>query len=235
MISGRNPWRYATTADECFSAYLHDDNFLRQVLPISKGANDILKRIFVLNPLRRISLPDLRGEILRLDSFFMSEDELAHASDFVRSAAEAYAARVPTVELGAPHVLDDETLTEDGSEDSVSSIDPDEVYAYESPDEHASVVKLVPAENAVIGHIIRSPTDFAISLCLGSRSSSSSGDGSDGPITPETYATDPAIEVPDFLEGENLDERVMIHDVPAAKSVTRTRHFGGIVQRVLAL
>ena len=54
MITGRNLWRFATADDDCFAAYLRDNNFLRQVLPISDGVNTLLKQIFTINPLRRI-------------------------------------------------------------------------------------------------------------------------------------------------------------------------------------
>ncbi|KAF9076749.1 kinase-like domain-containing protein, partial [Rhodocollybia butyracea] len=72
MIAGRNPWRQATIKDDCFSAFLFDRDFLRTVLPISAQANHILKCIFHLNPLNRISIPDLRREVLAVDTFFMS-------------------------------------------------------------------------------------------------------------------------------------------------------------------
>ncbi|KAJ3824695.1 kinase-like domain-containing protein, partial [Lentinula raphanica] len=72
MIAGRNPWRHAMTTDDCFSAFLYNRDFLRTVLPISDQANSILKRVFHLNPMNRPSIPELRREILAIDSFFMS-------------------------------------------------------------------------------------------------------------------------------------------------------------------
>jgi len=72
MISGRNPWRYATVDDQCFQAFLSDNNFLGNVLPISAEANMIIKRIFTIDPLRRISLEKLKEEIIQVRTFFKS-------------------------------------------------------------------------------------------------------------------------------------------------------------------
>lgn len=207
MISGRNPWRYATTKDECFSAYLHDNDFLRQVLPISEGANTILKRIFTLNPLCRISLMELRHEILILDTFFMSEGELAEASECVQGAAK-YTKNMPANQQDKPRILADSN--DSSSEDSETSIDSEEIYAFDSPpDDHG----FLPATASIpIPEVVHPPstcdfviTDSTSSAEQGSESSSSGGE-SDGPITPATYAFDPTIEVPDLPEGESIDQ-----------------------------
>ena len=70
MITGRSPWRYATADDECFAAYLHDNNFLHQVLPILDGINTVLKQIFAINPMHCISLLGLQHQILKLNVFY---------------------------------------------------------------------------------------------------------------------------------------------------------------------
>ncbi|EKM80146.1 hypothetical protein AGABI1DRAFT_73057 [Agaricus bisporus var. burnettii JB137-S8] len=91
MISGRNPWRYATVDDSCFQAYLLDNNFLFKVLPISAEANAIIKRIFTIDPLRRITLHQLREEITRVGTFFRTHQAPAkitrinHSIEYVES------------------------------------------------------------------------------------------------------------------------------------------------------
>ncbi|KAI0937579.1 hypothetical protein AcW1_001576 [Taiwanofungus camphoratus] len=90
MITGRNPWRKATMADECYRAYIHDPNFLQNMLPISCDANVILQQVFAANPLYRISLSHLRAMILQIDTFFMTRKEIAGANSHVRKAAETY-------------------------------------------------------------------------------------------------------------------------------------------------
>jgi len=98
MISGRNPWRYARSDDPCFHAFFKDDDFLLNVLPISEAANCLLKRIFVINPAARISLPNLRQAILEIDTFFLTEEELEHTSSQCQRNAKYYAEEVPEEE-----------------------------------------------------------------------------------------------------------------------------------------
>ncbi|KAL9559698.1 hypothetical protein MBANPS3_000268 [Mucor bainieri] len=66
---GRNPWRLASLDDETFCGFLHDPNLLLKILPISAELNKILKRIFCLDPHRRITLDELYIRIQRCTYF----------------------------------------------------------------------------------------------------------------------------------------------------------------------
>jgi len=205
MISGRNPWRYANTEDSSFSAYLQDPNFLRFVLPISQGANRILNRIFTLNPFCRITLPELRTEILKLDTFFMTKDELANAPEHVKTAANAYGARRPSFEIALSGAYDDDSPSDTDSEDSASLADSDDFYIHTRIKEFGSIDAARSGGFDVSLCQSVDIADFSIGVAS---SSGSSEEGSDGPITPETIATHPRIAVPDFPDGENLGEPV---------------------------
>jgi serine/threonine protein kinase len=215
MISGRNPWRSAVTSDKCFAQYLHNPGFFREMLPISEGACDILKRIFNLNPLSRISLQQLRKEILEIDTFFMSPEDLANSSEFVRAAAGILPASFPSAELGGPPriLVNDATIFDDELDYSSSEgpLDSEEVYEYESPDENGPIPSPSRTRSLLGQDSILDPFSARSLYTMGSISLASVD--STGPITPETYAVDPNIEVPDLPEGENLDESVVCHPV----------------------
>ncbi|RPD82717.1 kinase-like protein, partial [Lentinus tigrinus ALCF2SS1-7] len=70
MISSRNPWQKAIWKDKDYTRYVNDQNYLYEMMPISKEAHAVLQRIFTINPLRRISLPKLRKAIVNLTTFF---------------------------------------------------------------------------------------------------------------------------------------------------------------------
>lgn len=74
MISNRHPWHVAKSTDDCFQAYMNNPDWLRQMLPISHTASSIIRRIFVVDPSSRITLPELRREILGADTFFRDHD-----------------------------------------------------------------------------------------------------------------------------------------------------------------
>ncbi|KAG5342513.1 hypothetical protein C0989_000641 [Termitomyces sp. Mn162] len=201
MISGRNPWRYATAKDDCFAAYLHNRDFLRQVLPISHGANSILKRIFRINPLSRITLKELRHEILTVDTFFMTEEEIACANSTVRAAARTYS---ESKDHDAQGVVAQNATVFEYSDQTDSSLSSDEVYAFDSPPAEDGPPPTGPTTFLTVpGADVNSGSASSGSRTLGS---TNSGSDSDGPITPATHAIDPAVEVPDLPDGQTLDQ-----------------------------
>jgi serine/threonine protein kinase len=172
MISGRNPWRKATTQDESFTAYLHDNNSLQQTLPISDGAITILKRIFTLNPLSRISLPELRDEILKLDTFFLPEEP-----------------GTPINKDNLP-VHHNQHNPEDLPPMNIDSLPNSEEYYYFSPE-----VDVFEADSLSSWTVSTEP-----SVLVADSGSVNSGQEAEGPITPVTKAIDPETEVPDLGE-----------------------------------
>ncbi|KAI8369168.1 kinase-like domain-containing protein [Choanephora cucurbitarum] len=64
LATGRNPWQQASLRDETFRKYLANPaDFLLSILPISRELNSILKRIFCVDPIHRITLEQLRKKI----------------------------------------------------------------------------------------------------------------------------------------------------------------------------
>ncbi|OCF72626.1 RAN protein kinase [Kwoniella mangroviensis CBS 8886] len=96
LTCGRNPWRQACPNDETFRAYVHNPDFLRTILPISKATNRILKGLFALEPRDRTPLKVLREQILRVETFSMTDDELKTAHSAARAAAAAVRQVAPT-------------------------------------------------------------------------------------------------------------------------------------------
>ncbi|KAI9478629.1 MAG: kinase-like domain-containing protein [Benjaminiella poitrasii] len=75
LVTGRNPWKQANFNDEMFRSYLADPDFLLSILPISSEMNMILKRIFCIDPSKRISLSQLKREINNCTYFNIQKKE----------------------------------------------------------------------------------------------------------------------------------------------------------------
>jgi serine/threonine protein kinase len=60
LTCGRNPWKKASLEDSTFRAFFKNSDFLKTILPLSPELNEILKRIFEIDPQKRITLPELR-------------------------------------------------------------------------------------------------------------------------------------------------------------------------------
>lgn len=90
MITGHNPWHYATPNDACYVEYQRDSDFLVRMLPISDGAHEILNEIFREDPTKRITIPRLRQKIIGLDTFFASPEQIATGNPHLQAAAAVY-------------------------------------------------------------------------------------------------------------------------------------------------
>lgn len=59
--------------DSTFRAFMKDRSFLQSILPITDDFNEILQRIFDVNPYRRIGLEELRNMIFHCPRFTTQE------------------------------------------------------------------------------------------------------------------------------------------------------------------
>ncbi|KAK7023918.1 kinase domain-containing protein [Favolaschia claudopus] len=99
MITGNYPWHHADLSDAGYAAFREDEDYLLQVLPISKEANTLLQWCFNSNPLRRPTLSELRDAVNGIEEFS------------VISAPSSLLSRVPTPRFpaGASGTLEWET------------------------------------------------------------------------------------------------------------------------------
>ncbi|KAG1473744.1 hypothetical protein G6F56_000778 [Rhizopus delemar] len=79
LAVGRNPWQMASLEDATYSAFLRDPDLLFKMLPISSELNLILKRIFSLDPLKRITLDELYIRIQHCNYFTRESPEITQS------------------------------------------------------------------------------------------------------------------------------------------------------------
>ncbi|KAK3817258.1 MAG: kinase-like domain-containing protein [Benniella sp.] len=95
LVFGRNPWKQACARDDTFCAYVHNNNFLQTILPMSKELNEIIKAVFCLNPKNRITLSELAERVQACSSFTTSTQAPAAANGTIRAAVTTAAATTP--------------------------------------------------------------------------------------------------------------------------------------------
>lgn len=69
LTCGRNPWKRASMEDSTFKSFMRDSSFLQSILPLSDELSSILRRIFEVDPRRRITIPELRNRIIGCPKF----------------------------------------------------------------------------------------------------------------------------------------------------------------------
>ncbi|KAI0320330.1 kinase-like domain-containing protein [Amylostereum chailletii] len=105
VLTGQFPWEKALTSDEHYEQYLKERTHLSFMTPLSPQANALLSRVLEPNPILRITLAELRNELIGVERFLMSEAELAHASEYARDAYEGRAQSLG-VEYRLPPAVD---------------------------------------------------------------------------------------------------------------------------------
>ncbi|KAG8920642.1 hypothetical protein FRC00_009726, partial [Tulasnella sp. 408] len=87
LSCGRNPWLRAHPDEPTFASFCQDDDYLSYILPITTDFNDLLKRVFRINPSQRIALDEFIDEVQRMDRFTLNYEELMNTTEPIRAAA----------------------------------------------------------------------------------------------------------------------------------------------------
>ncbi|TRM59171.1 kinase-like domain-containing protein [Schizophyllum amplum] len=98
ILSKRRPWHKAVMRDPCFAAFVNNPDWIYDSLPVSSSASAIVKRVFEVDPLRRLCLPEFRRSVVEVDTFFKPElePEAQGHDDVVRKdAAQSFADAAP--------------------------------------------------------------------------------------------------------------------------------------------
>ncbi|THU91579.1 kinase-like protein [Dendrothele bispora CBS 962.96] len=82
MITGHNPWNSPSLKDGHFSSYVADNNHLFRKHNISPEVNNIIQRIFVVEPNSRISISKLKNEIKSVKTFFREMQDTVNTVPF---------------------------------------------------------------------------------------------------------------------------------------------------------
>ncbi|KAK0453531.1 serine/threonine protein kinase, negative regulator of sexual conjugation and meiosis [Armillaria borealis] len=216
ILCARSPWERAASSHKHFNDFLQDPNYLRTVLPISYEVQSVVKSILTIDPMSRISLPKLRGRVGTIDTWYMSDKDLAHAAPSVQWVAQYYASEIPS-SSSVPNISVTSSASSTGSQSSShSQSSGEEGFLYPSP-----ALGLEPLEmhepQPILARIARS---------LSSDSSSSSSDEeSEGPVTPYSLPVDPDIEVPELGEEEGIGASLRVPLFSPTKGVNGSRGF----------
>jgi serine/threonine protein kinase len=209
MITSRTPWGKALTTDDCFCDFLLHEDYLREMLPISEGANRIFRRIFVYEPSERITIPALRKAIVELNTFFMNDDEIARAGDSVRTAASYCGVHVQPIGRAA-------------------AVKATKVAPAAPPRTPAiKIADAIAAPPPTSAHQFVGGDLSEASEASSASDASLSAAESDGPATPSSYAQDPDLAIPELSielsePGPSLWKRIIGKNKPKGLGLVTT-------------
>ncbi|KAI0314497.1 kinase-like domain-containing protein [Amylostereum chailletii] len=86
MLTGSLPWTIAQTSDKNYRGYLrHRAEYLAFTMPLTMEGASLISRILEPNTADRITLQELRKELVGVERFMLTEEELMHASGYARN------------------------------------------------------------------------------------------------------------------------------------------------------
>ena len=225
LIERRPPWSEASenakdlrypdgsVIDDSFLRYAtYEPDYLYNEFMISEAAHNIFKGIFTLDPHLRVSIKDLREQIMNADTF-------SRRNDVVKMVAAIPELESATLLAGVTLVVDEDVDVTDAP-----ALDPVILADFPSPPEDLQMPTFVDddaevfdALNAIIARDVLSLvtesdiTDNFVIIDSDSEFESDNDDDeeeSEGPITPETHAADNAA-----IAGAGLEEDIVEIDL----------------------
>lgn len=87
LVTGRSPWRKAQDVDPSYVKALSDPDYFQNTLPISPGVVCLAKRIFDTDPSTRLTIAELRAQVIALKTFFIAAADLPNAPEQAQMVA----------------------------------------------------------------------------------------------------------------------------------------------------
>lgn len=112
LVTGHCAWQSVQHPD--YTRYrINPDAFWKERFPISQDLCTLLNEVFVQKPEERITLQELRKRVVDMPTFYLTKEELVHASVTVKAVWVAYVERgriqckdgAPLKSLGAGDAL----------------------------------------------------------------------------------------------------------------------------------
>lgn len=251
LTCGRNPWRQASPNDDTFRAFVKDPEFLPNILPVSYACNEILKRIFTINPQARISLPELRLAVRAVTRFTMTNEELRRAPEACKAAARAAwtdaqkaAKRHRALHAAVPTIVIEEhspapvaivlSISLDGSHQPTNS-ESIQLISSSAGSEHISVsisghfeAQPVSKVGSIAPYHSSAPGALDLLRPISALSSGSTAADSSGPNTPEWNPNaDNAANLPEVSDEFALDALITVSKASLPKTLVTARAGAG--------
>ncbi|EIW61512.1 Pkinase-domain-containing protein [Trametes versicolor FP-101664 SS1] len=231
VVTGRNPWHVASPkTDAGFRLFLREGApWLQKSLDISVAASELFARIFTVDPALRITIPELRKAVLAIDSFFPGGAPSSSTLQVIEEETAAEVAELQSPRIPEEADITEQVRPEAplGHRNESWELRPLALCATISTDfmtmptekiAAAATATCVGTESTFVNGGAESYEAFASTDSLDDVWSISgpppvaaspeqsfgtdSGSESDVPITPDTFAANPDVAVPDLaLDG----------------------------------